>query len=128
MGGWEVLEEVRSDSKLRRELAKTLAEDIALEIALQPELRKTITLKIIENAATKEDIKELKEYINTRIGDINKRIDSVNKRIDSVNKRIYDVNKRIDDLYGVVKASLIAITVTLASTIITPLILKLLGV
>ena len=107
MGGWEILEEVRSDSRLRRELAKTLAEDIALEIALQPELRKTITLKTIENAATKEDIKELKEYINTRINDI---------------------NKRIDDLYGVVKASLIAITVTLASTIITPLILKLLGV
>jgi hypothetical protein len=33
---------------------------------------------------------------------------------------------RINDLYGVVKASLVAIVVTLASTILVPLVLRLL--
>ena len=37
---------------------------------------------------------------------------------------IDDLNRRIDDLYGVMKASLVAIVVTLASTILVPLILK----
>ena len=40
--------------------------------------------------------------------------------------RINDVNRRINDLYGVMKASLVAIVITLASTILVPLILRIL--
>jgi hypothetical protein len=43
-----------------------------------------------------------------------------------VDARISDLNMRINDLYGVVKASLVAIVVTLASTILVPLVLRLL--
>jgi len=64
----------------------------------------------------KEDIeglrKDLKSYVDARIGDLNARIN--------------DLNMRINDLYGVVKASLVAIVVTLASTILVPLVLRLL--
>jgi hypothetical protein len=41
-----------------------------------------------------------------------------------VDARINDVNMRIGDLYGIMKASLVAIVVTLASTILVPLILR----
>jgi hypothetical protein len=40
--------------------------------------------------------------------------------------RINDLNARMNDLYGVVKASLVDIVVTLASTILVPLALRLL--
>jgi tetrahydromethanopterin S-methyltransferase subunit G len=43
-----------------------------------------------------------------------------------VDARINDVNRRIGDLYGVVKASLVAIIATLVSTILVPLILRVL--
>ena len=43
-----------------------------------------------------------------------------------VDARISEVNMRIDDLYGVMKASLVAIVVTLASTILVPLLLRVL--
>jgi len=43
-----------------------------------------------------------------------------------VDARINDLNARMNDLYGVVKASLVAIVVTLASTILVPLVLRLL--
>jgi len=55
--------------------------------------------------ATKEDLERLRAYVDARINGL---------------------NERISDLYGIVKASLVAIVVTLASTILTPLMLKLL--
>ncbi len=86
----------------------------------EPDVRLTIIGSLIRDVATKDyvDMKfnELKSYIDRRIDDLNKRIDDSSESL----------NKRIDDLYGVVKASLIAIVVTLASTIMTPLILRLL--
>jgi hypothetical protein len=57
--------------------------------------------------ASKEDAEklgaELKSYVDARIG---------------------EVNRRIDDLYGVMKAPLVAIVVTLASKILVPLLLR----
>ena len=117
MSARAVLEEVRSNPKLRREFAQVLAEDIALEIALKPEIRRPVILGIIENAATKDDINELKNYVDTRFNELKNYVDV---RMDSL-------EKRVSDLYGIVKASLIAITITLPSTIVTPLILRLLG-
>jgi polyhydroxyalkanoate synthesis regulator phasin len=53
--------------------------------------------------ATKEDLEKLRVYVDARLDDL---------------------NRRISDLYGIVKTSLVAIVVTLASTILTPLILR----
>jgi hypothetical protein len=62
--------------------------------------------------ATKEDIEKLRAYVDARLEDMSKRMDYL--------------NERVSDLYGVVKTSLVAIVVTLASTILTPLLLRLL--
>jgi hypothetical protein len=43
-----------------------------------------------------------------------------------VDARFNDANRRISDLYGVVKASLGAIIATLISTILVPLLLRML--
>jgi len=59
---------------------------------------------------------ELKSYVDTRVTELRSYIDS---RVDSI-------DARISDLYGVVKASLVAIVITLASTILVPLILRIL--
>jgi tetrahydromethanopterin S-methyltransferase subunit G len=44
--------------------------------------------------------------------------------MEKLDARVGEVNRRIGDLYGVVKASLVAIVVTLASTILVPLLLR----
>jgi len=59
---------------------------------------------------------ELKSYVDARISDLNVRMNDLN----------LSLSARINDLYGVVKASLVAIVVTLASTILVPLVLRLL--
>jgi hypothetical protein len=68
--------------------------------------------------ATKEDVErleaELKSYVDARITELKSYMDA----------RINDVNTRMSDLYGVMKASLVAIVVTLASTILVPLIIR----
>ena len=68
------------------------------------ELRKAMLLALSREMATKEDIEELKSYVDARIN---------------------DVNRRISDLY-VVKASRVAIIATLISTILVPLLLRIL--
>ena len=85
-------------------------------------------ISISREVATKDDIKklsrDLKSYIEVRVSGVNARIDDLSVRINDINTRISDINMRVSDLYGVVKASLVAIVVTLASTILVPLILK----
>ncbi|MCC5998908.1 MAG: hypothetical protein LM573_07500, partial [Thermofilum sp.] len=66
--------------------------------------RKAMLLALSREMATKEDIEELKSYVDARIN---------------------YVNRRISDLY-VVKASLVAIIATLISTILVPLLLRIL--
>jgi hypothetical protein len=44
--------------------------------------------------------------------------------MEKLDARVGEVNRRIGDLYGVMKASLVAIVVTLASTILVPLLLR----
>jgi len=95
------LEELRRDEELRR----ALAEELLPEALRYRELRKAMLLALSREVATKEDIEELKSYVDARIN---------------------DVNRRIGDLYGVVKASLVAIIATLISTILVPLILRVL--
>ncbi|MFZ8855369.1 MAG: hypothetical protein ACO2OQ_04315 [Thermofilaceae archaeon] len=82
-----------------------MAEELLPEALRHRELRKAMLLALSREVATKEDIEELKSYVDARIN---------------------DVNRRIGDLYGVVKASLVAIIATLVSTILVPLILRVL--
>ena len=95
------MEELRSDEGLRR----ALAEELLPETLRHRELRKAMLLALSSEMATKEDIEELKSYVDARIN---------------------DVNRSISDLYGILKASLVAIIATLLSTILVPLILRIL--
>ncbi len=52
------------------------------------EMKYLIMQSVIRDVATKEDIRDLKRYVDVRIGDLDKRIDSLDKRIDSLDKRI----------------------------------------
>ncbi|MEM3573800.1 MAG: hypothetical protein QXJ62_06215 [Nitrososphaeria archaeon] len=144
----EFLDKLEKDDKARKRLAEIIVTDYDVRIAL--------INAVLRDVATKHDVMELrnevkeevtrlgmefKNYVdkrvdelnarldsgNKRIDDVNKRIDEVNKRIDDVNKRFDDINKRIDDLNHLVRTSLIAIVVTLATTILVPLILKFLA-
>jgi hypothetical protein len=99
--GRQLLEELRSDEGLRR----ALAEELLPETLRHRELRKAMLLALSREMATKKDIEELKSYVDARIN---------------------NVNRRISDLHGVVKASLVAIIATLISTILVPLILRIL--
>jgi hypothetical protein len=96
--GWQLVDELRRDEELRRALAEAL------------------DWRVPGNVATKDDIDALKSYVGDRF-------DALKSYVDA---GFDDINKRIDDLNGIVRASLVAITVTLASTILVPLILRVL--
>jgi hypothetical protein len=96
--GWQLVEELKGDEELRRALTEALG------------------WRVPDNVATKDDIDSLKSYVDNRFDALKS----------YVNARFDDVNRRIDDLYGIVRASLVAIVVTLASTILVPLILRVL--
>ncbi len=85
----------------------------------EPNVRLAIINAILRDIATKDYVdkrlREHEEKINKRIDDA---AESINKRIDDLNKRIDDVNKRIDTLEKFLASSLIAIVVTLATTIL----------
>lgn len=72
---------------------------VALAIAKSPKIQVLILESIIKNVATKDDLRDLRHYVDVRISDLNKRIDiletSINARIDSLDKRIDSLDKRI---------------------------------
>jgi len=130
--GRQLLDELRKDEELRR----ALAEELLPEALRHRELRKTLLIAISKEMATKEDIEKLRIGTEEKIESLRKAtkedIESLRKDMEKlevelksyVDARVNDVNRRIGDLYGVMKASLVAIVVTLASTILVPLILK----
>jgi hypothetical protein len=144
--GKQLLEELRRDEELRR----ALAEELLPEALRHRELRRAMLIAISREMATKDDVESLKsdmEALRKEIEGLRREMATkedleklrremkedverlrayVDARIDSLNKRIDDLGQRMSDLYGIVKTSLLAIVVTLASTILTPLILKLL--
>ena len=61
---------------------------VALAIAKSPRIQLLILESVVKNVATKDDIRELRHYVDVRIGDLDKRIDSLDKRIDCLDKRI----------------------------------------
>lgn len=72
---------------------------------------------VLRDVATRQELvetkNELKAYIDGKMNEVKTRIDSLS---DSLNKRIDDLNRRIDDLNNLVRASLVAIVITLATT------------
>jgi len=102
------------------ELLKRVMERIAVE-----EFRKLLLKYFVAEEATKEDIESLRKATKEDIEGLRKDVEKLEVGLKSyVDVRIDDLNRRIDDLYGVMKASLVAIVITLASTILVPLILK----
>jgi hypothetical protein len=134
--GRQLLDELRRDEELRR----ALAEELLPEALRHRELRRVMLIAISREMATKDDIEslrratkedaerleaELKSYVYARITELKSYMDSrINEFKSYVDARINDVNTRMSDLYGVMKASLVAIVVTLASTILVPLIIR----
>jgi seryl-tRNA synthetase len=133
--GRQLLDELRRDEELRR----ALAEELLPEALRHRELRRIMLLAVSREMATKDDIESLKKDIEAlkkdiealkrdmdRLGaEVKSYVDSRITELKSyVDARINDVNMRISDLYGIMKASLVAIVVTLASTILVPLILR----
>jgi len=108
--GRQLLDELRRDEELRR----ALVEELLPEALRNRELRRIMLLAVSREMATKDDIESLKKDMEKLGTELKSYVDA----------RINDVNMRIGDLYGIMKASLVAIVVTLASTILVPLILK----
>ncbi|MEM2304496.1 MAG: hypothetical protein QXK51_04035 [Candidatus Methanomethylicia archaeon] len=134
--GRQLLEELRRDESLR----EALADELLPEALKRRDLRKSMLLALSREMSTKEDIENLRKSTKEDIENLRKStkedIENLRKstkedieklRMDLksyIDMRIDGLNKRIDDLYGIVKASLIAIVITLASTILMPLILR----
>jgi len=117
----DIVKLFEEDVRARKRLAELLVSE--------PDVRLALANAILREVATKDDLRELREelkaYIDAKVEGLEKLF---NARINSVDERIDSLEQRVGDLAALVRASLIAITVTLASTVLTPLILKLLGV
>ena len=139
----QLLEEIRRDEELRRALAEELLPEalrhralrrimllaLSREIATKEDvesLRKA-TKEDIESLrkATKEDIENLRRATKEDIEKLKEDMEGLKAELKSyMDEKVNSLNMRVSDLYGVVKASLIAIVITLASTILAPLILR----
>ncbi|MGQ4915972.1 MAG: hypothetical protein ACP6IU_14670 [Candidatus Asgardarchaeia archaeon] len=95
-------------SDIKEELLrdKDFIKGIVTEIARDKSMRALLLQSVIKEVATKDDLRDLKEYIDARINDIYRYIgtleSSINARIDSLDKRITtlesSMNARIDGL------------------------------
>ena len=125
----QLLEELRRDEELR----KALAEELLPEALRHRNLRKVMLLALSREMATKEDIENLRKATKEDIEnlrkatkeDIEKHMEKLKAELKSyIDEKVNSINMRVSDLYGVVKTSLIAIVITLASTILVPLMLR----
>jgi len=127
----DIVKLFEEDVRARRRLAELLVSE--------PDVRLALANAILREVATKDDLKELraemrrmgeelraelKAYIDAKVEGLEK---SLNARISGMERGVEGLEQRISDLAALVRASLVAITITLASTILTPLMLKLLG-
>jgi len=139
----QLLEEIRRDEELRRALAEELLPEalrhralrrimllaLSREIATKEDvesLRKA-TKEDIESLrkATKEDIENLRRATKEDIEKLKEDMEGLKAELKSyMDEKVNSLNMRVSDLYGVVKTSLVAIVITLASTILVPLILR----
>ena len=109
------------DVRARKRLAELLVSE--------PDVRLALANAILREVATKEDIRELRKELRDEMYRIREELKAyIDARIGGVEGRVNSLEQRINDLAALVRASLVAIVITLASTVLTPLILKLLGV
>lgn len=118
MMSWEeFLDKLEKDNRARKRLAEIIVTDYDVRIAL--------INAVLRDVATKQDIMEMRNEVRGEIPRLENEFKNyVDKRIEDLNKKIEDLNRRIDDLNNLVRVSLIAIIITLATTILVPLILK----
>lgn len=111
MMSWEeFLDKLEKDNRARKRLAEIIVTDYEVRIAL--------INAVLRDVATKQDIMEMRNEVRGEISRLE------NEFKNYVDKRIEDLNRRIDDLNNLVRVSLIAIVVTLATTILVPFILR----
>ena len=122
-------------SDIKEELLqdKEFLKGIVTEIARDKSMRHLLLQSVIKETATKDDLRDLKEYIDARINDlykhigvlersinerflsldkrittfessVNARLDALDKRIDGLDKRINSLDKRIDTLENSINA------------------------
>ena len=103
--GWQLVEELKGDEALR----KALSDELLVEALSRKEWRKSVLLAVAREVATRDDIRELREYIDASIRELRAYVDS----------RFDRLNSRVDML-------LVTVAVTLATTLI-PLILRVLS-
>jgi hypothetical protein len=103
--GWQLVEELKGDEALR----KALSDELLVEALSRKEWRKSVLLAVAREVATRDDIRELREYIDASIRELRAYTDSKFDRL----------NSRIDVL-------LVTVAVTLATTLI-PFILRVLS-
>ena len=109
------------DVRARKRLAELLVSE--------PDVRLALANAILREVTTKEDIRELRKELRDEMYRIREELKVyIDARIGGVEGRVNSLEQRINDLAALVRASLVAIVITLASTVLTPLILKLLGV
>jgi chromosome segregation ATPase len=141
--------------QLRRAMLLAVSKEMAtkddiegLKKATKEEIENLRVATKAEIEGLKEDVENLKvamEGLKKDIESLREDVEGLKKDMESLRKaskedmeklaaelklyvdaRVSEVNRRIDDLYGVMKASLVAIVVTLASTILVPLLLRVL--
>ena len=88
---------------------------VAFQIATNNEMKTLILQSVVRDVATKEDIRDLKHYVDVRIGDLDKRIDSLDKRIDSLDKRITMMQWVMMIFFTIFSAILTALTFFIAN-------------
>jgi hypothetical protein len=95
--GWQLVEELKGDEELR----KALSDELLVEALSRKEWRKSVLLAVAREVATRDDIRELREYIDASIRELRAYVDS----------RFDRLNSRIDVL-------LVTVAVTLATAIL----------
>jgi len=151
----ELIPEALRNRQLRRAMLLAVSKEMAtkddiegLKKATKEEIENLRVATKAEIEGLKEDVENLKvamEGLKKDIESLREDVEGLKKDMESLRKaskedmeklaaelklyvdaRVSEVNRRIDDLYGVMKASLVAIVVTLASTILVPLLLRVL--
>ena len=95
-------------SDIKEELLqdKEFLKGIVTEIARDKSMRHLLLQSVIKETATKDDLRDLKEYIDARINDLYKHIGVLER---SINERFLSLDKRITTLENSVNARLDAL-------------------
>gem|GEM_PF-6263387 len=134
----DLIEALRKDARLRKDLSRL----VASEIIADPEIRLLVVEKVIADVATKSDLRgevealrseveksgqTLREEIDRSNQALREEIEKSNQALreeieksnEALRREIDLLGRRIDDLQKVTLSSLVAILLTLATVVIT---------